>query len=71
VTLKEFVAERDLRVDAVALLARVDQGTISRIINGKSRPRPETVVRLARGLGVSARRMQAMVDESRDAARPS
>lgn len=68
-TLKEFVAVRDLRIDAVAVLARVDKGTVSRIINGKSSPRPETVVRLARGLGVSARRMQAMVDASRDAAR--
>lgn len=59
-TLKELLAERDLRYDAVALIAGVDKATISRIANGKARARPETVVRLARALGISARRMEAI-----------
>jgi transcriptional regulator with XRE-family HTH domain len=69
-TLKELLAARDLRYDAVALVAGKDKGTISRIAAGKSRAQPETVVRLARGLGVSARRMQAICDESWRAAHP-
>lgn len=59
-TLKELLAERDLRYDAVALIAGVDKATISRIANGKARARPETVVRLARALGISARRMESI-----------
>jgi transcriptional regulator with XRE-family HTH domain len=59
-TLKELLADRGLTYDAVALIARVDKATISRIANGKIRPRPETVVRLAKGLGISARRMDAI-----------
>lgn len=59
-TLKELLAERDLRYDAVALIAGVDKATISRIANGKAQARPETVVRLARALGISARRMQVI-----------
>ena len=60
--LKELFAERGLKLDAVAVLGEVDKGTISRIANGKSRAKPETIVRLARGLGISARRMQALCD---------
>ncbi len=59
-TLKELLAQRDLRYDAVALIAGVDKATISRIANGKARARPETVVRLAKALGISARRMEAI-----------
>lgn len=58
----EFRVERDLTMDAVALLGRVSTSTISRIESGKQRPSPDTVVRLAKALGVSARRMQAMCD---------
>jgi transcriptional regulator with XRE-family HTH domain len=57
VTLKELLAQRDLRYDAVAMIAGVDKATISRIANGKARARPETIIRLARALGISARRM--------------
>jgi transcriptional regulator with XRE-family HTH domain len=60
VTLKELLAQRDLRYDAVAMIAGVDKATISRIANGQVRARPETVVRLARALGISARRMEAI-----------
>lgn len=71
-TLKEFIAERgNPPLDALALLAGTDKGTISRISNGRQRARPETVVRLARSLGVSARRMQALCDASYDVAHPA
>jgi transcriptional regulator with XRE-family HTH domain len=64
VTLKEFITERKLRLDALALLGGVDKGTVSRIANGKVTAKPETVVALARALGTSARRMQSMCDAS-------
>jgi transcriptional regulator with XRE-family HTH domain len=64
VTLKELLAERDLRYDAVALIAGVDKATICRIANGKAHPRPETVVRLAKALGISARRMETICTTS-------
>lgn len=70
-TLKELFASRDLRLDAVGLVAGRDKATISRIANGKSRAQPDTVVALARGLGISARRMQAICDESWAAAHPA
>jgi plasmid maintenance system antidote protein VapI len=68
VTLKDMFAERGLRYDAAAMLADVDEATISRIANGKARARPETVVRLARALGISARRMEAICAASHAAA---
>lgn len=69
-TLKDLFAERDLRYDAAAVLAGVDKATISRIANGKARARPETIVRLARALGVSARRMETICAASHAAANP-
>lgn len=63
-TLREFLAERGFPMDAAAILAGVDIATISRVANGKNQARPQTVLRLARGFGMSARRMQAMCDES-------
>jgi plasmid maintenance system antidote protein VapI len=67
-TLKDLLAERGLRYDAAAMLADVDKATISRIANGKARARPETVVRLAKVLGISARRMQDICAASHAAA---
>jgi plasmid maintenance system antidote protein VapI len=65
VTLKDLFAERgNPPLDGLALLAGTDKATISRISNGRQRARPETVVKLARALGVSARRMKAMCDAS-------
>ncbi len=69
-TLKELLAARQLRYDAAGLVAGKDKGTISRIATGRSRAQPETVVALARGLGISARRMQAICDESWRTANP-
>src|ERR1039458_1339790 len=47
-TLAQFIAERDLSVDALAVLGEIDPSTAYRIVTGQSRPRPVTVVRLAR-----------------------
>jgi len=67
-TLRELLTQRGLSLDAVAVLAGVDPSTISRIANGRSRARPETIVRLSRGLGISARRFQGICDASWQAA---
>ena len=61
-TLRDFLTGRDISQDAAGLLAGVDGSTISRIVNGQVRARPRTVVKLAKALGVSARRMQGMCD---------
>jgi transcriptional regulator with XRE-family HTH domain len=67
-TLRQLLAQRGLRLDAVALIAGKDKATISRISTGKTRARPETVVAMSRAFGISARRMQAICDASWDAA---
>jgi len=69
-TLREFRESRGLAMDALGILGQVDKSTISRIEAGRQRPAPETVVRLARALGISARRMQAICDASSNAGRP-
>ena len=69
-TLKQLAAERKLRMDAMGLLAGVDKGTISRIANGKTAARPETVVKLATAQGISAMRMQLICYASWAAAHP-
>jgi transcriptional regulator with XRE-family HTH domain len=69
-TLRELLAQRGLSLDAAAVLAGVDTSTISRIVNGRNRARPETIVRLSRGLGISARRGQGICEASWRAAHP-
>jgi len=69
-TLRELLAQRGLSLDAAAVLAGVDTSTISRIASGRNRARPETIVRLSRGLGISARRFQGICDASWRAAHP-
>lgn len=61
-TLREFRQSRQLTVEALAILGRCDKSTISRIETGKQKASPETVVRLAAALGVSAARMQTICD---------
>lgn len=68
--LREFLATRGVSQEACGVLAGVDQSTISQIINGKVRARPTTVVKLAKALGVGARRMSAMCDSAYLAAHP-
>ena len=57
VGLREIRKSRGLTLEAVAYLAGVDTATISRIENQLVTPRPETVVKIARGLGVSIDRL--------------
>ena len=68
-TLRELLTQRGLSLDAASVLAGVDPSTISRIANGHTRARPETIVRLSRGLGISARRFQGICEASWQAAR--
>lgn len=69
-TLKDLLTVRGVRMDAAGLLCGKDKATISRIAAGKTRAQPETVVAMARAFGVSARRMQAICNESWAAAHP-
>ena len=62
-SLRELRTSRGLSLEAVSVLAGLDIATLSRIERGLQRPRPDTVVRLAKGLGIAARRMQAILDE--------
>lgn len=50
-------------LEQVEVLTSVDIATLSRIERGRQEPRPETVVKLARGLRISARRMQRILAE--------
>jgi plasmid maintenance system antidote protein VapI len=61
-TLRDFLHDRDITLEAAGLLAGVDASTISRICAGQVRARPRTVVKIAKALGISARRMQALCD---------
>lgn len=55
--LRDIRRSRGLTLEAVAFLADVDPATISRIERGEVKPRPATVVRIPRGLGVSVHRI--------------
>lgn len=62
--LRELRRARNLTLEAVSVLADVDMATVSRLERGLVEPRAETIVKLARGLGISARRMRAILTES-------
>lgn len=61
---REYLASEGLPYEAAALAGKANVATISRICSGQQVPRPITVVKLARGLGVSPKRMQQMVEAS-------
>lgn len=63
-TLRELLTARGLTMDAAGILGGVDAATISRVCSGQARATPRTVVRLARALGVSARRMARLCDQA-------
>jgi transcriptional regulator with XRE-family HTH domain len=67
-SLRELRATRQLTLEAVRVLAGVDIGTISRLERGLTEARADTIVKLARGLGISARRMRSIVCNDDDAA---
>jgi transcriptional regulator with XRE-family HTH domain len=51
-SLRELRQQRGLTQEAVALLGGLDTAQVSRLERGLAKPRPTTVVRLARGLGI-------------------
>jgi transcriptional regulator with XRE-family HTH domain len=55
--LRKIRKDRGLTIEAVAYLAGVDAATVSRIENGIVQPRSETVVTIAKALGVSVSRI--------------
>lgn len=63
-TLGQLFDERHLPIDAVALLAEVDTSAVSRWRSGHARPRATSLVRLARGLGISVTRMRKIIDRT-------
>jgi transcriptional regulator with XRE-family HTH domain len=69
--MKMLRERRGLTQDALALIGGVDTSTVSRLEAGLTRPRPATVVKLARGLGLSARRMAAICAESSKQSEPA
>jgi plasmid maintenance system antidote protein VapI len=66
--LRDLLRSRGLSFEAAAVLAGVDASVISRMVNGKRQAKPETIVRLARALGISAARLQAMTNAAYAAA---
>ena len=59
--LREIRKRRGLTLEAVAYLAGIDAATVSRIENGVVQPKPETVVKIARALGVTVARLRGGV----------
>lgn len=62
--LREVRKRNRLTLEGLAFLSEVDIGTISRIERGLVNPRPDTVVKLARALGMSVTTMRAYVNAS-------
>jgi transcriptional regulator with XRE-family HTH domain len=63
-TLRDIRKERGLTLEAVAMLGDCDIATISRVERGLVQPTTQTIVRLARALGISATRMRDIVAAS-------
>jgi transcriptional regulator with XRE-family HTH domain len=68
--LGDLLRHRGLTYEAAAVLAQVETSTISRIVRGQSKPRLQTIVTLARALGISPKRLEAMTDAAWAAAHP-
>ena len=58
---REYLRAEGLPMEAAAVAGGVNVATISRICNGLQVPRRITVVKIARGLGVSPLRMEQMM----------
>lgn len=68
--LQDLLRDRGLTFEAMAVLGRCETSTISRIVRGHQRPRPQTIVTLARALGISPKRLEAMATAAWEAAHP-
>ena len=62
-TLRDVLVIRGLTMDALAVIGGVDTATISKICAGKARATPQTIVSLAKALGINARRMARLCDQ--------
>lgn len=60
-TLREHRLRRGLSLEATAYLSGVHESTVSRVERHKVDPDPETVVKLAKGYGVSVRRFHELL----------
>lgn len=64
--LRELRKQRGLTQEALAFLGGdLDAATVSRIERGLVEPRRDTVVRLAKALGISVRRMMEILEVSK------
>jgi transcriptional regulator with XRE-family HTH domain len=63
--LRDLRRQRGWTLEAVAYLAGVDQGTVSRVERGLVEPTPETTVALARTFGISIARLRRLLIEAR------
>jgi transcriptional regulator with XRE-family HTH domain len=62
--LRQLRQERGLTLQAVSVLSGITAAEASMLERGLIQPRPETIVKLARGLGVSAYRMRDILTAS-------
>ena len=63
--LREYLTAEGLTLEEAALVSKVHVSSLSRICSGLQEPRPLTVVKLSRGLGVNPQRMQQMIRAAR------
>jgi transcriptional regulator with XRE-family HTH domain len=68
--LADLLKARGINQQAAAVLAGVDQGSISKICTGRVKARPVTIVKLAQALGIAPKRMQSMCNAHWLAAHP-
>lgn len=64
-TLREHRLRRGLSLEATAYLSGVHESTVSRVERHKVDPDPDTVVKLAKGYGVTVRRFHELFAASR------
>lgn len=56
--LRQLRTERGLTLQAVSVLSGLHANEVSMLERGLTRPRPDTIVKLAKALGISAYRMR-------------
>lgn len=61
---REYLAREGVTYEVAAVASGVGVATISRICSGQQVPKPVTIVKLAKGLGVTPVRMRQMVEAS-------
>jgi transcriptional regulator with XRE-family HTH domain len=64
-SLREHRLRRGLSLEATAYLSGVHESTVSRVERRKVDPDPDTVVKLAKGYGVTVRRFHELLAASK------